>query len=57
MTDPTRDTLQKTLMFEPPLRVSLPEAAQDEAVSVLGRLIAAVMGETDWVENEEGSDE
>ena len=57
MTDPTQDTLQKTLMFERPLRVSLPEAAQDEAVSVLGRLIAAVMGETDWVENEEGSDE
>ena len=36
MRDPTQDTLQKTLMFEPPLRVSLPEAAQDEAVSVLG---------------------
>lgn len=57
MRDPTQDTLQKTLMFEPHLRVSLPEAAQDEAVSVLGMLIAVVMGETDWVENEEGSDE
>jgi len=57
MRDPTQDTLQKTLMFEPHLRISLPEGVQDEAVSVLGRLIAAVMGETDWVENEEGSDE
>ena len=57
MTDPTRDTLQKTLMFESHLRVSLPEAAQHEAVSVLGMLIAAVMGETSWVESEEGSDE
>ena len=57
MRDPTRDTLQKTLMFEPHLRISLPEAAHDEAVSVLGMLIAAVMGETGWVENEEGSDE
>lgn len=57
MRDPTQDTLQKTLMFEPHLRVSLAEAAQDEAVSILGMLIAAVMGETDWVENEEGSDE
>ena len=57
MRDPTQDTLQKTLMFEPHLRVSLPEAVQDEAVSIWGRLIAAVMGETDWVENEECGDE
>ena len=57
MRDPAQDTPQKTLMFEPHLRISVPEGAQDEAVSVLGRLIAAVMGETDWVENEEGSDE
>ena len=57
MRDPMQDTLQKTLMFEPHLRISLPEGVQDEAVSVLGMLIAAVMGETDRVENEEGSDE
>ena len=57
MRDPTQSTLQKTLMFEPALRVSLPEAARDEAVSVLAVLIAAVMGETEPVEHDGGSDE
>ena len=54
---PTQERLQKTLMFEPHLRVDLPEAATDEAVGILAVLIAAVMGDTDRVENEEGSDE
>ena len=40
MRDPTQDTVQKTLMFEPHLRVSLPEAAQHEAVSVYGKFAA-----------------
>ena len=54
---PTQERLQKALMFEPQLRVSLPEAARDEVVSVLAMLIAAVMGDTERVENEGGSDE
>ena len=54
---PTQEKLQKSLMFEPQLRVSLPQAATGEAVSVLGMLIAAVMGDTVRVENEGGSDE
>ena len=54
---PTQERLQKTLMFEPQLRVSLPEAARQEAVAVLAALIAAVMGDTDRVENDGGSDE
>ena len=36
---PTQEKLQKTLMFEPQLRVNLPEAARAEAVSVLAALI------------------
>ena len=49
--------LQKTLMFEPQPRVSLPEPARQEAVAVLAALIAAVMGDTDRVENDGGRDE
>ena len=44
-------------MFEPQARVNLPEAAKREAVAVLAALIAAVMGDTDRVENDGGSDE
>ena len=42
---PTQERLQKTLMFEPQLRVRLAQAARDEAVSALAVLIAAVMGD------------
>ena len=42
---PTQERLQKTLMFEPQLRVRLAEATRDEAVSALAMLIAAVMGD------------
>ena len=52
-----QERLQKTLRFEPQLRVSLAQAARDEAVSVLAVLIAAVMGETEPVESDGGSDE
>ena len=54
---PKQQSLQKTLMFEPQPRVSLPEAARQEAVAVLAALIAAVMGDTDRVENDGGRDE
>ena len=54
---PTQERLQKTLMFEPQLRVRLAQAARDEAVSALAMLIAAVMGDTERVENDGGSDE
>ena len=54
---PAQEKLQKTLMFEPQLRVNLPEAARTEAVSVLAVLIATAMGESDRVENDGGSDE
>ena len=54
---PKQQSLQKTLMFEPQPRVSLPVAARQEAVAVLAALIAAVMGDTDRVENDGGSDE
>ena len=54
---PRQERLQKTLMFEPQRRVSLPEAARQEAVAVLAALIAAVMGDTERVENDGGSDE
>ena len=54
---PTQERLQKTLMFEPQLRVRLAETARDEAVSALAVLIAAVMGYTERVENDGGSDE
>ena len=54
---PAQEKLQKTLMFEPQLRVNLPEAARAESVVVLAALIATVMGETDRVENDGGSDE
>ena len=54
---PRQERLQRTLMFEPQPRVSLPEAARQEAVAVLAALIAAVMGNTDRVENDGGSDE
>ena len=54
---PRQQRLQRTLMFEPQARVSLPEAARQEAVAVLAALIAAVMGDTDRVENDGGSDE
>ena len=40
---PRQERLQRTLMFEPQPRVSLPEAARQEAVAVLATLIAAVM--------------
>ena len=43
---------QKTLILEPPPRVSLPEAARQEALAVLATLIAAVMGKTQRVEND-----
>ena len=52
-----QERLQKTLRFEPQLRVSLAQAARDEAVSVLAVLIAAVMGDAERVENEGSSDE
>ena len=54
---PKQQSLQKTLMFEPQRRVSLPEAARQEAVAVLAALIAAVMGDTERVENDGGRDE
>ena len=54
---PRQERLQRTLMFEPQPRVSLPEAARREAVAVLAALIAAVMGDTDRVENDGGRDE
>ena len=54
---PKQQRLQKTLMFEPQPRVNLPEAARQEAVAVLAALIAAVMGDTDRVENDGGRDE
>ena len=54
---PRQERLQRTLMFEPQARVNLPEAARREAVTVLAALIAAVMGDTDRVENDGGSDE
>ena len=49
--------MQKTLRFEPPPRVSLPEAARQETVAVLAALIAAVMGPPERVEHDGGSDE
>ena len=54
---PRQERLQRTLMFEPQPRVSLPVAARQEAVAVLAALIAAVMGDTERVENDGGSDE
>ena len=54
---PRQESLQRTLRFEPQPRVSLPEAARQEAVAVLAALIAAVMGDTDRVENDGGTDE
>ena len=54
---PRQQRLQRTLMFEPQPRVSLPEAARQEAVAVLAALIAAVMGDTVRVENDGGRDE
>ena len=54
---PRQERLQRTLMFEPQPRVSLPEAARQEAVAVPAALIAAVMGDTDRVENDGGRDE
>ena len=54
---PRQERLQRTLMFEPQPRVSLPVAARQEAVAVLAALIAAVMGDTVQVENDGGSDE
>ena len=54
---PRQERRQRTLMFEPQPRVSLPEAARQEAVAVLAALIAAVMGDTERVENDGGSDE
>ena len=54
---PRQQRLQRTLRFEPQARVNLPEAARREAVAVLAALIAAVMGDTDRVENDGGSDE
>lgn len=54
---PTHEELQKTLMFEPPLRVNLPEAGRDEEGSALAVLIATVMGDSDRVENDGGRDE
>ena len=57
MRNPAQEKLQRTLMFEPQLRVNLPEAARAEAVSVLAELIATVMRNADQVENDGGSDE
>ena len=54
---PRQQRQQRTLMFEPQPRVSLPEAARQEAVAVLAALIAAVMGDTVRVENDGGRDE
>ena len=54
---PQQQRRQRTLRFEPQPRVSLPEAARQEAVAVLAALIAAVMGDTERVENDGGSDE
>ena len=53
----TQEKLQKTLMFEPQLRVNMPETARAEAVSVLAVVIATVMGDTDRAENDGGNDE
>ena len=54
---PAQERLQKTLMFEPQLRVNLPEAARAEAIGVLAVMIATVMGDTDRSEHDGGSDE
>ena len=52
-----QENLQKVLVFEPQLRVNLPEAARAEAVSVLAVLMATVMGDTQPVEHDGGRDE
>ena len=57
MRNPAQERLQRTLIFEPQLRVNLPEAARAEAVSVLAVLIATAMRNADRVENDGGSDE
>ena len=49
--------LQKTLVFEPQPRVSLPEAVRQEALAAVAALIAAMMGEASRVENDGGRDE
>ena len=54
---PTPGKLQKTLRFEPLLRVDLPAAARDEAISVLAALMVAVLGESDRGRRDGGSDE
>ena len=57
MRNPAQEKLQRTLMFEPQLRVNLPEVARAEAVSVLAMLIATAMRNANQVENDGGSDE
>ena len=57
MRNPAQERLQRTLIFEPQLRVNLPEAARAEAVSALAVLIATAMRNADRVENDGGSDE
>ena len=54
---PKQQRLQKTLMFEPQPRVSLPEAATQEAVAVLAALIAVVTGSADPLKDDGGRDE
>ena len=54
---PKQQRLQKTLMFEPQPRVSLPEAATQEAVAVLAALIAVVMGSVGPLKDDGGRDE
>ena len=55
MRNPAQEKLQRTLRFEPQLRINLPEAARAEAVSVLAVLIATAMRNADRVEHDGGS--
>ena len=52
-----REPRQGVLAFEPPLRVRLPEAVRQEAVTALASLMAAMLGEADRSEPDGGSDE
>ena len=52
-----QERLQRVLALEPVARVSLPEAARQEAVAALAALLAAVLGETGPSEPDGGSDE
>ena len=52
-----RARLQRVLALEAPPRVSLPEAARQEAVAALAALLAAVLGEVGRSEPDGGRDE